>query len=216
MHPLDPPLVITPGPEPAYCPRCELRHTRRPDWLCPRCGSPVDTEVPAPRTPVPASQLEPPFPLGTRLAGAILVLTSGVLAFPVVRRLATLPAGGYRWRLLVTVTALAGLGLTLLLKSSSARWAAVFFAAVAAVVLAEGLLRVVLPGLVADPLPGPARQVLRDLIRDHHPRRLLLLLGFDGGCLLLLAGRPRAARMIAGLLLVAPLLAVELVAALGR
>jgi hypothetical protein len=84
------------------------------------------------------------------------------------------------------------------------------------VVLVEALLRVLLPGLVRDPLPGPIRQLLRDLIRDHQPRKLLLLLAFDAGCLLLIAGRPRRNRIVAGLLLAAPLLALELIAALGR
>jgi hypothetical protein len=162
------------------------------------------------------AQLEQVFPLGTRLAGALLVVTGGAFASGAARSFATLPAGAYRWRILVTVAALAALGLALLLTVSRARWAAVLLAATAAVVLAEGLLRDVVPGLVRDPLPGPVRQVLRDLFRDHHPRRILLLLGFDAGCLLLIAGRPRAVRIAAGLLLAAPLMAVELLAAMPR
>lgn len=215
MHSLDPVHVVTPGPEPAYCPRCELRHTRRDDWLCPRCGSPVDTDVPPPRT-VAAPQPPPGFPLGARVAGALLLLTTAAFATAVARGLVVIPPGAHRWRLLAVVVALAGLGLALLLKSSVARWIAVGLAGLAAVVLVEGLVRDRFPGLVRDPLPPAVRQLLRDLIRDHRPTTMLSFLGFDAGCLLLVLGRPRAVRIAAGVLLAMPVLALEVVAALGR
>lgn len=215
MHSLDPVHVVTPGPEPAYCPRCELRHTRRDDWLCPRCRSPVETEVPPPRT-VAAPQPPPRFPLGARVAGALLLATIAAFASAVARGLAVVPPGAQRWRLLAMVVALAALGLALLLKSSAARWIAVGFAVVAAVVLVEGLLRDRFPGLVRDPLPAAVRQLLRDLIRDHRPTTMLSFLGFDAGCLLLVLGRPRAVRLAAGVFLALPLLALEVLAALGR
>jgi hypothetical protein len=211
MHALDPPHVVTPVPDPAYCPRCQLRHTRRLDWLCPRCGSPVETEVPAPGT-VPAPRVEPQqFPLGSRIAGAILLLASGALA----RDLVMLPAGAHRLRLLAAGAVLAGLGLALLLKVTLARWTAVALAVLAAVVLTEGLFRDLWPGLVRDPLPGLVRQLLRDLIHDHHPRQILSSLGFDAGCLLLVVGRPRAIRIANAVLLATPLLLLEVLAALG-
>jgi hypothetical protein len=215
MRPLDPPLVPDQGPEPAYCPRCELKHTRRPDWLCPRCGSPVETELPAPRT-APAAQPERPFPVGARIAGALLVLATGAFASALARGLAPLPPGAHRWRLLVLIAALAGLGLALLLKVTSTRWIALAVGAAAAVILAEGLLRVLWPGLVRDPLPGPVRQLLRDLIHDHQPRKLLALLGFDAGCLLLVAGRPGVLRSAAGVLVATPLLVLVILSAVGR
>ena len=214
MSSLDPPLVSAPSPEPAYCPRCELRHTRRADWLCPRCGSPVSTELPPPRA-APAPAAEPRFPLAARMAGAILLLLAGALA-GVAGPLAMSPAGAHRWRILAFAAALAGLGIGLALKVSLARFAAAALAGAAALVLSEALLRVVLPGLVRDPLPAPARQLLRNLIRDHDPRRLLLLLAFDAGCLLLVVGQPRRRRIVVGLVLAAPLLVRALAVALGR
>lgn len=213
MSSLDPPLVPTPSPEPAYCPRCELRHTRRPDWLCPRCGSPVSTDLPPPR-PAQAPPSAPTFPLATRIAGAILALMGAAVAAALAGRLAMPDSGAHRWRLLVVAAALVGLGVALLLKASLARWSAVVLGGVGALVLSEALLRVVVPGLVRDPLPAPARQLLRNLIRDHDPRTLLLLLAFDIGCLLLVVGRPRGRRIAVGLLLAAPLLARAVVAAL--
>jgi hypothetical protein len=215
MRSLDPLVVVTAGPEPAYCPRCELRHTRRPDWLCPRCGSPVDTEVPPPRT-TPPPPLAPPFPLGTRIAGALLLATSGALAIARAQKLTTFAAVVRHGQLLVAVAVLAGLGVGLLLKRPVARWAAVALAVVAAVILSEGLVRDLSPGLVRDPLPAPVRQALRNLIPDHRPWKIVPLLGLDAGCLLLTVGRPRAWRVIAGVLVAAPLLVLEVISALGR
>lgn len=216
MQSLDPLHVVTPDPEPAYCPRCGLRHTRRPDWMCPRCGSPVETEVPAPaKAPAPAADPRT-FPLGARIAGGLLVLTSGALAFAATRGFAVIPPGAHRWRLLAIGVALAGLGAALLLKASLARWAAVACAAVGVVILLEGLVRDLSPGLVRDPLPAAGRQLLRDLIRDHQPRKLLSLLGFHAGGLLLLIGRPRPARIAAGALLALPLLVALVLAGVGR
>lgn len=215
MRSLDPPLVVTAIPEPAYCPRCELRHTRRPDWLCPRCASPVETEVPPPRT-TPSPQLAPQFPLATRSAGALLVATSGALAAGAASTVTTFSAVSHHLRLLVAVAVLAGLGVGLLLKRPVARWAAVALAIVAAVILSEGLLRDVFPGLIRDPLPAPVRQLLRNLIPDHRPWKVLPLLGLAAGCLLLIAGRPRAWRAAAGVLLAAPLLVLEVISALRR
>jgi hypothetical protein len=215
MHPLDPLVVTTPASEPAYCPRCELRHTRRPDWLCPRCGNPVDTDVPPPRAPTPPP-VAPGFPVASRLAGALLVLAAVAFAGPVARELATLAGLAHHARLLVAVVVLAAVGGALLLGSGIARWAAVALAAVTAVILAEGLLRDVAPGLVRDPLPAAVRQALRNVIPDHHPRWMLAGVGFGAGVLLLAVARPRSWRLAAGLLLAAPLLVLRLVAALGR
>lgn len=216
MQSLDPLHVVAPDPEAAYCPRCGLRHTRRTDWLCPRCGSPVETEVPAPAETTTRAPEPRTFPLGARIAGGLLVLTSGAMAFAATRGFSVLPPGAQRWRLLAVGVALAGLGLALLLKRSLARWVAIACAAAAAVILLEGLFRDLLPGLVRDPLPAAGRQVLRDLLGDHQPRKLLFLLGFQAGGLLLVLGRPRAVRIANGVLLALPLLISLVAAGSGR
>ena len=75
---LDPSLSTTTA-EPAYCPSCGLRYTRRSDWLCPRCGSPVESGVAPPRAE-PSQPEEEGFPAGARIAGALLVVSGGALA----------------------------------------------------------------------------------------------------------------------------------------
>lgn len=205
---LDPSHDVTPAAEPAYCPACELKHTRRPDWLCPRCGMPVESDVPvqeARRAPQPQQEEEREFPRGSMVAGAILAVSSGAFAFPFAKY-----PGEHRWPLLAAVLILAVLGLELLLKVFLARWVAAGSAAVAAVLVSEDLLRVRLPGLFRDPLPPGVRQQLRNLIGDHSPANLLFFMGFFAGCLLLIVGRPRAVRIAAGLLFAAPLVVVEI------
>jgi hypothetical protein len=205
---LDPSHEVTPAAEPAYCPACELKHTRRPDWLCPRCGMPVESDVPvqtARRAPQPQQEEDREFPHGSMAAGAIMAVSSGALAIG----FAKYPTE-HRWPLLAAVLILAVLGLELLLKVFFARWAAVGFAALAAVLVSEDLIRVRLPGLFRDPLPPAVRQHLRNLIGDHSPANLLFFMGFFAGCLLLIVGRPRAVRIAAGLLLAAPLAVVQI------
>jgi hypothetical protein len=84
--------------EPAYCPACDLKHVRQPDWLCPRCGMPVETaawrSMARARAPEPVRELG--FPLGSLVAGAVLALTSVVLAIGFARH----PETAHRWTLL--------------------------------------------------------------------------------------------------------------------
>jgi uncharacterized membrane protein len=126
------------------------------------------------------------------------------------------PAGEHRWALLVAGSFFAVVGLALVLKVSSARWAAVVLAVAAAVLVSEDLIRVRLPGLSRDPLPAVVRGPLRNLIRDPPPAELFLFMGFLAGCLLLLVGRPRGVRIAAGVLLSAAPLVVEVVRVLAR
>jgi hypothetical protein len=211
MHSLDPVHAVTTVAEAAYCPRCELRHTRRPDWMCPRCGAPVDTETPSTPKTVRAPAPRPGFPLGSRIAGAVMALGGAATAYGFLAQLAE-----HRWRLLASAVVLAALGVALLLKVRAARWAAAAVAVVAAAVVAEALLRQRFPDLVRDPLPALVRERLRELLRDVPLAGALSLVGFDVGALLLVAGRPRAWRVAAGVLLAAPLLVLELLRALGR
>ena len=211
---LDPVHVVTPSAEPAYCPSCELKHTRRPDWLCPRCGMPVESEAPirkARRAPQHDHETEQEFPGGSRIAGAIMALSGGALAIG----LAKYPASEHRWPLVAAALILAVLGLELLLKVFFARWVAVVVAVMAAVLVSEDLIRHRLPDLFRDPLPPVARDFLRDLIRDPVPARILFFMGFLAGCVLLLVGRPRGVRIAVGVLLAAPLV-VEITRTFAR
>jgi len=214
MPMLDPSHVVTTSAEPAYCPSCELKHMRRPDWLCPRCGMPVESD--APRIPKgkarPAPRSEPVFPPGSRIAGAIVAVNGGALAIG----FAKYPASEHRWTLLAAALILAVLGLELLLKVSLARWAAVVSAVVAAALVSEDLIRDRLPDLFRDPLPAVIRDWLRDLIRDPLPVKIPFFMGFLAGCVLLLVGRPRGVRIAAGVLLAAPLVVVEIMRAFAR
>lgn len=200
---LDPDVALT-AAEPAYCPSCELRHTRRQDWLCPRCGSPVESGVGPPRKDR-APVEEPGFPVGTRVAGAILVVSAGALATAWVRS----PPGEHRWSVVVAVALVAALGVGSLLELSFARWAAAIASVGGAAVLAEDLMRVRLPGLVRDPVPKAVRAALRELSNPLYPAKILLTFAFAAGILLLLAGRPRRARLAAGALLACPLVVLQ-------
>jgi hypothetical protein len=217
MSILDPDVAPNNAAEPAYCPACELKHTRRPDWLCPRCRMPVEADVPPPRAPR-AAPLELRFPHGSRIAGAFLAATGGALA----TGLAKVPAGEHRWPLLAAVVVLAVLGLALLLGVSAARWIVAAVAVVAAAVVAEHLIRDRLPDLMRDPLPVLARARLRDLLRPLGRAAMLASLGLQAGCVVLVAGRPRRVRIAVGAILAAPLLvlailrAVEILRASGR
>jgi hypothetical protein len=198
---LDPSLDLTPASEPAYCPSCGLKHTRRADWMCPRCGKPVDTELPPPKPRPVAPADDEDFPLGARIAGGAMVLAAAALA----AHLARLPSGGHRWPALAAAVLVALLGVGSLLGGAWARWAAGSTAVVAAVALAEELLRERLPGLLPDPLPSAARAAAGALLRPVHPLQLVPLLAFAAGVFALLVGRPRGVRIGAGLLLAAPL-----------
>jgi len=206
-------VVTTSAPEAAFCPSCELKHTRRPDWLCPRCGMPVETEARSPRAQrAPAPRYEQKFPRGSTVAGALLVVSGGALAIG----FAKLPIGEHRWPLLAAVVILAVLGLELLLKVPFARWAAVVLAVVAAVLVSEDLIRDRLPDLFRDPLPAVVRHGLRDLIRDPLPTKIPFFMGFLAGCVLLVGGRPRGVRIATGVLLAAPLVIIEITRAFAR
>ncbi len=200
---LDPDVAMT-AAEPAYCPSCELRHTRRQDWLCPRCGLPVESGVGPPRRERTHAEA-PGFPVGTRVAGAILVVSAGALATGWVRA----PPGEHRWSVVAAVALVAALGVGSLLKLSLARWAAAVAAVGAAVVLSEDLMRVRLPGLVRDPVPPAVRALLRGLSNPLYPAKILFTFAFGAGILLLLVGRPRRARLAAGALLACPLVVLQ-------
>ncbi len=202
---LDPEHVLTTtAAEPAYCTSCGLKHTRRSDWLCPRCGMPAGSEAPA-STARPAPRAVWRFPGGSRIAGAVMTAGSGALAVG----LARFPAGEHRWPLLAGALVLGVLGVALALEASWARWSAAAGALVAAAIVAEDLLRERGPWTLHDPLPPAIRAPLRALLRAPRPAELfaLALVGFLVGCLLLLVGRPRAWRIAAGVLLAAPLVA---------
>ena len=207
---LDPSIEVMPSAEPAYCPSCELRHTRRPDWLCPRCGMPVDAEVPRP-TARPATRGEEGFPAGSRIASAIMVLAGGALAAGVARS----PSAEHRWPLVAAAVVLVVLGLGSSLTISWARWTAVGAGVVAAVLVAEDLIRDRLPDLMPDPLPPVVRAWLRDLLRPLYPATLFFVLAFLAGGLLLLVGRPRRARLAIGVLLAAPLVVLQVIRVIG-
>src|SRR5512139_2842350 len=180
---LDPSHVVTTTAEPAYCPSCGLKHTRRPDWLCPRCGMPVEGGAPISRAR-PAPRREQGFPGGSRIAGLVMAVSGAVLAVGLAKH----PAGDHRWSLLAAVLILAALGVPSLLKVSFARWAAVVLAVVAAVLVSEDLIRERAPDLLRDPLPAVIRDPLRGLIRELQPARIFFFMGLLAGCLLLLVG----------------------------
>ncbi len=202
------PCHVTTSAEPAYCPSCGLKHTRRPDWLCPRCGMPAESEPRIPKAR-PAPRYEQVFPRGSTIAAAIMAVSSGALAIGFARY----PAGEHRWTVLAAGLILGVLGLELLLKVSFARWTAVVFAVVAAVFVSEHLIRDRLPDLFRDPLPAAIRDWLRDLIRDPLPVKIPFFMGFLAGCVVLLVGRPGGVRIAAGVLLAAPLVVVEIMRA---
>jgi hypothetical protein len=214
MTPADRPRSDTIAAEPARCPACGLKHMRQPDWLCPRCGMPVETE--SYRSTMRESRAAEPgrapeFPLGSVVAGAVLALTAVVLAIGFARD----PATAHRWTLVAATVLLAVLGLELLLKVSPARWVVIAVALIALFLASEELLRAWLPSLVADPLPPALRVALQGVLRALHPLRILLASGLAGGTLLLVAGRPRRWRIAAGVLLAAPLAIAEIVRWLG-
>lgn len=207
----DRPYPATLPPETAYCHTCGFAHTRRPDWLCPRCGMPAGTEPP-PRRPVAASPEERSFPAGSMVAGGAMAV--GGLALLV--GFAMGAAGGYRWAALAAGLVLVVLALELLLRVSAGRWIALAAAAVGALVAAEGLLRQAAPDLFQDPLPDPVRPLLRDLLRDLRPAGVWSVLAFAVGCLLLVVGRPGRARIAAGVVLAVPLVVIEMIWLFGR
>lgn len=211
MSAFDPPDSLSPGAEPAYCPSCELKHTRRPDWLCPRCGMPVESEVSPPRNRARAAApvYEPEFPAGSFVAGAVMAVTSLVLAIGFARH----PVTEHRWPLVAAMVVLALLGLELLLKVSPARWLVIAIALLAGVLASEDLVRARLPELMRDPLPPAVRALLRDVIRALYPIHVLLASGLLAGSLLLVVGRPGRARIAAGILLATPLAIFEIVRA---
>lgn len=196
--------------EPARCPACGLKHMRQADWLCPRCGMPVETE--AFRSTMRESRAAEPerapeFPLGSFVAGAVLAVTSVVLAIGFARD----PVTEHRWALVAAMVLLAVLGLELLLKVSPARWVVIAVAVIALTLASEDLVRARLPDLMPDPLPPALRAALQGAIRALYPLRILFASGLLGGTLLLVAGRPGRARIAAGVLLAAPLALYELV-----
>jgi hypothetical protein len=212
MSPPDPSRSVGIGAEPAYCPSCELRHMRRPDWLCPRCGMPVESEanpLPRKRSRAPAPQSEPEFPLGSFVAGAIMAATSLALAIGLARH----PATEHLWPLVAAMALLALLGLELLLMVSAARWVVIAIASAAAILASEDLLRARVPDLMRDPLPPAVRVLLREVIRAVSPVDILLASGLLAGTLLLIVGRPGRARIAAGVLLATPLAIVRVVRA---
>jgi hypothetical protein len=203
---LDPEHVLTTtAAEPAYCTSCGLKHTRRPDWLCPRCGMPAGSEAPATHRARPTPRAVWKFPGGSRIAGAVMTAGGGALAVG----LARFPGGEHRWPLLAAALVLGVLGVALALEASWARWSAAAAALVAAAIVAEDLLRERGPWSLHDPLPPAIRAPLRALLRAPRPAELfaLALMAFLVACLLLLVGRPRTWRIAAGVLLAAPLVA---------
>lgn len=198
------PSVATTTAEPAYCPSCGLRHTRRQDWLCPRCGLPAESGVGPPRKERAPAEA-PGFPVGTRVAGAILMVSSAALAIAWVRS----PAAAHRWSVVAAVAIVLALGVGSLLALSFARWAAVVAAIAAAVIVSEDLMRVRLPGLVRDPVPPPVRAFLRELTNPLYATKIAFTFAFVGGMLLLLLGQPRRRRLAAGALLACPLVVLQ-------
>jgi hypothetical protein len=199
------PSVATTNAEPAYCPSCGLRHTRRPDWLCPRCGLPAESGVGPPRTGEPSPREEAGFPAGARVAGAILVASGVALAAAWVRS----PAAAHRWSVVAGVALVVALGLASLLAVSFARWAAAVGGIAAAVVVSEDLMRVRWPGLLRDPVPPAVRAFLRELTNPLYPAKIAFTFAFVAGILLLLVGRPRRLRLAAGALLACPLVVLQ-------
>lgn len=196
--------------EPAYCPACDLKHVRQPDWLCPRCGMPVETAAWRSAVGSRAEESEEPdpgYPLGSIVAGAVLGITSVVLALGFARN----PGVEHRWPLVGALVLLLVLGLELLLKVSAARWVVLALALLALVVVAEDLVRVRVPGLISDPVPPAIRAAVQGPLRALHPVRILLLPGLLVGTLLLVAGRPGRWRIAAGALVAAPLAVAEIV-----
>ncbi|MGB8931263.1 MAG: hypothetical protein WCC48_08455 [Anaeromyxobacteraceae bacterium] len=196
--------------EPARCPACGLKHMRQANWLCPRCGMPVETEsyrstMREPRAAEPERALG--SPLGSFVAGAVMALTSVVLAVGFARH----PVTEHRWALVAAMVLLAVLGLELLLKVSAARWVVAVIALAALLLASEELLRAWLPSLVADPLPPALRAALQGVIGALNTLRILLASGLFGGTLLLVIGRPGRWRIAAGVLLAAPLALFEIV-----
>src|SRR5512142_2912890 len=189
---LDPSFATTTA-EPAYCPSCELRHTRRPDWLCPRCGSPVESGVGPPRRSPERSPREEQagFPAGSRVAGALLLVSGGALATAWVRS----PAAAHRWSVIAAVALVAALGLGSLVAVSFARWAAAVAAVATTVVVSEDLVRVRWPGLLRDPVPPAVRGFLRELTNPLYPAKIAFTFAFVAGVLLLLVGRPGRLRI---------------------
>lgn len=197
--------------ETAYCLTCGFEHTRRPDWLCPRCGMPAGTEPPR-RGSAAASAEEPAFPLGSTIAGAVIAVNGLALLIGFLRH----PASEYRWALLGTAAFLVLLALELLLKVRAGRWVALVAVVVAALIVSEGVVRERVPDLFRDPLPDPIRRFLRDVLRDLRTTGISFVLGFDVGCLLLVIGQPRKVRIAAGVALAVPLAALALFLAFAR
>ncbi len=196
------PLVVKEAAEPAYCPKCGLKHTRRQDWLCPRCRTPVETELPATVVARSARSAEAGFPAGARIAGAAMI-AAGIAVGAV---LARNPAAGQRWAMLAVAVLLAALGVGALLEAAWARWTALGAAVVAALLAAEDAVRERLPGLAGDPVPPAIRAWPRATLHPLHPWPIFLVLAFAVGTTVLLVGRPRRVRMAAGIALAAPLL----------
>lgn len=197
------------GAEMAYCPACDLKHVRQPDWLCPKCGMPVETEAwrSTVRRRADEPEPEPEFPRGSMVAGAVLGATSAVLAIGFARH----PVSEHLWPLVAAMVILVVLALELLLKVSAARWVVLALAVIALVVVAEDLLRAQAPGLMTDPLPPAARAALHGVIRALSPLRILFAGGLLAGTLLLVAGRPGRGRIAAGIVVAAPLAVAEIV-----
>lgn len=198
-------------PETAYCHTCGFQHTRRPDWLCPRCGMPAGTEPP-PRRAVAASAEEPAFPAGSGIAGVAI----GVNGVALLVGFAVGAAGRYRWAALAAGLALVVLALELLLRVAAGRWIALVTSAAGALIAAEGMVREAVPDLFQDPLPDPIRRLLRDLSSGLRPVGISSALAFAVGCLLLVLGRPGRTRIAAGVVLAAPLVALEMIWLFGR
>ncbi|HEY6002362.1 MAG TPA: hypothetical protein VIV57_05755 [Anaeromyxobacter sp.] len=161
------------------------------------------------RAQAAAPEYEPEFPLGSFVAGAVMGVTSLVLAIGFARH----PVTEHRWPLVAAMVLLAVLGLELLIKVSLARWVVIAIALLAAVLASEDLVRARVPDLIRDPLPPAVRVLLRDVIRALYPIDILLASGLLAGSLLLVVGRPGRARIAAGVLLATPLAIVGIVRA---
>jgi hypothetical protein len=183
---------------------------RRPDWLCPRCGAPVETGAPQATTRV----APPPerFPIGTRVAGGLMALAGLALAWGFAQD----PSAEHRWALLAAAAVLVVLGTGALVAMAAARWTAAVAGPVAAVVVAEDLVRARFPDLFRDVLPGVLRAPLRELVGDLGLVAAASAIAFAAGALLLLAARPGRARIAAGVALALPAIAVALLRVLGR
>ncbi len=196
--------------ETAYCHTCGFEHTRRPDWLCPRCGMPASTEPP-PRRTAAASAEKPTFPMGSTIAGAVMAVNAVALLIGFGRH----PASEYRWAVLGTASVLGVLALELLLMVPAGRWIALVGAVGAALIVSEDVVRERVPDLFRDPLPDPIRHFLRDVFHDLRPTGISFVLGFAVGCLLLVVGRPRRMRIAAGVALAVPLAVLEMILVFG-